>query len=69
MIFVSLDCPVTKVVSNLWHYIDFAVCGTIHETMALSTPVRVRDASTVLMQFSHTCNALPQKWQVLYNTS
>ena len=66
MIPVSLDFPVAEMVSNLGHCIDFAVCGTIQntETMPLSTPVRVRDASTVLMQSSHTCNALPQKWQV-----
>ena len=46
-----------EVVSNLGHYIDFAVCGTIQntKTMPLSTPVRVRDASTVLMQSSYTC--------------
>ena len=51
MISVSLDFPVADVVNNLGHYIDFAVCGTIQniETMPLSTPVRVRDASTVLM--------------------
>ncbi len=59
---VSLDSSITEVVSSLGQYMDFAVHGAI-ETMPLSKPVR--DASTVLMQSSRSCHALPQMWQVL----
>lgn len=65
MISVSLDCPVAEVVRSLGQYMDFSVSGAVQntETMPLSRPIR--DAATVLMQSSRTCNALPQKWQVV----
>lgn len=67
MIPVNFDC---EVVINLGQYMNFAVVMKIQgavqntETVPPSRPVH-RDASTVLMQSSRLCHALPQKWQVL----
>ena len=71
MIPLSFDCPVAEVVSNMGQYMDFPVSMRIQsatqetETPSSTRPV-VRDACTVLMESSHSCHTLSQKWQVLF---
>lgn len=69
MIAVSLDPPVAEVVSNHGQYMGFTVHCLVQNTETMQLSRSIRDASTLLMQSSHSCHALPQKWQVLLPNS